>query len=100
MAHATADSNARESLCTEPKTSGPSMTGLRESREHQIEEAIGVETEADTTEDDATTEKKSLGFYLSFFAINVLVFIYSLDATSLAVAIPVSIDSPPFPAQV
>ncbi|KAI1400273.1 MFS general substrate transporter [Hypoxylon fuscum] len=88
MAHATADSNARESLCTEPKTSGPSMTGLRESREHQIEEAIGVETEADTTEDDATTEKKSLGFYLSFFAINVLVFIYSLDATSLAVAIP------------
>ena len=41
-------------------------------------------------DDDATeTDKKPLSFYLSFLALNIVVFIVSLDATALAVAIPV-----------
>ncbi|KAL7929343.1 major facilitator superfamily domain-containing protein [Trichoderma chlorosporum] len=35
-----------------------------------------------------TKEKKPLQFYLAFLAINVVAFIFSLDATSLSVAIP------------
>lgn len=33
--------------------------------------------------------KRPLAFYFTFFAINIIVFVFSLDATSLAVAIPV-----------
>ena len=41
-------------------------------------------------DDNATkTDKKSLSFYLSFLALDIVVFIVSLDATALAVAIPV-----------
>lgn len=38
----------------------------------------------------ADPPKKDLSFYLSFFALNVTVFIVSLDITALTVAIPVS----------
>ncbi|PNY26684.1 Major facilitator superfamily transporter [Tolypocladium capitatum] len=41
-----------------------------------------------TTDDEGTEPKKSMGFYLSFTGIQIMVFIYSLDATTLAVAIP------------
>ncbi|KAI1073952.1 MFS general substrate transporter [Whalleya microplaca] len=56
-------------------------------------------TESDKSEPVATVteangggvvrnKKKPLNFYLSFLAINVLILLYSLDATTLAVAIP------------
>ncbi|KAI1776605.1 MFS general substrate transporter [Hypoxylon cercidicola] len=90
MINAAADVNGRESLSAEPKTSGPS-TDLRDNQPREINEPEGTEIEmaADTTGDDATTNtKKPLGFYLSFFAINILVFLFSLDSTTVAVAIP------------
>lgn len=34
-------------------------------------------------------EKRPLNFYLAFLAINIVVFIFSLDSTGLSVAIPV-----------
>lgn len=37
----------------------------------------------------AAAPKKPLSFHLSFLALNIMVFIVSLDATTLAVAIPV-----------
>ena len=41
-------------------------------------------------EDAATqTSKKSLSFWLSFVALNITVFIVSLDSTALEVAVPV-----------
>ncbi|KAI6080944.1 MFS general substrate transporter [Hypoxylon rubiginosum] len=89
MINAAVNSNGRESPSTEPKTSGPE-TDLRENRPSEISdpEGIDVEMAADTTDDAATNSKKPLGFYLSFFAINILVFLFSLDSTSVAVAIP------------
>lgn len=38
---------------------------------------------------EAEVTKKPLSFYLSFLALNLMVFIISLDATALNVAIPV-----------
>lgn len=98
MINAAVNSNGRESPSTEPKTSGPE-TDLRENRPSEISdpEGIDVEMAADTTDDAATNSKKPLGFYLSFFAINILVFLFSLDSTSVAVAIPVSSCFGPFP---
>ncbi|KAI2465868.1 MFS general substrate transporter [Annulohypoxylon bovei var. microspora] len=88
MAHAAVESSARESSSTEPKTSGASTeqteTGPGES---YTPEAIDIEADAFAAE-GAKPGKRSLGFYLSFLAINILVFLYSLDATTLAVAIP------------
>ncbi|KAI1097502.1 MFS general substrate transporter [Jackrogersella minutella] len=88
MAHTTTKTSASESLSTEPKTSGAS-NGQTEigPGESTVSEAIEVEASADMTE-DTTEPNKQIGFYLSFFAINILVFLFSLDATTLAVAIP------------
>ncbi|KAI1379647.1 MFS general substrate transporter [Hypoxylon crocopeplum] len=81
-------SSGRASLSTEPKTSGPG-TEQAESRLAEISEPEAIEIEDDADEaGNSTTQKKPLGFYLSFLAINILVFQYSLDATTLAVAIP------------
>lgn len=41
-----------------------------------------------------TKHSKSIGFYLSFVGLLLSMFIYSLDATTLAVAIPVFIPCP------
>lgn len=50
----------------------------------------GQSLKTEPLDDDATkTDKKPLSFYLSFLALNIVVFIVSLDATALAVAIPV-----------
>lgn len=98
MINAAVDSNGRESPSTEPKISGPEMD-LRENRPSEISDPEGIEMEmaADATDDATTNNKKPIGFYLSFFAINILVFLFSLDSTSVAVAIPVSSRVTPFP---
>ncbi|KAJ5168933.1 uncharacterized protein N7482_004527 [Penicillium canariense] len=44
--------------------------------------------ESSGVEQPKSKTKKPLAFYLAFFAINIIVFVFSLDATSLAVAIP------------
>lgn len=41
-------------------------------------------------DDRKTTTKKPLAFYLGFLGLNINALVFSLDATSLAVAIPVS----------
>lgn len=41
-----------------------------------------------------TTAKKPLAFYLGFLGLNINALVFSLDATSLAVAIPVSFIAP------
>ncbi|KAI0152111.1 MFS general substrate transporter [Hypoxylon sp. NC0597] len=88
MAHTIIESSAKVSFSTEPKISGPS-TVEAEARPGESDgpETFGVEANADAAEGD-TIPKKPLGFYLSFFAINILVLLFSLDATTLAVAIP------------
>jgi hypothetical protein len=43
---------------------------------------------------EAEATKKPLSFYLSFLALNLMVFIISLDATALNVAIPVCWTTP------
>lgn len=45
-------------------------------------------------DDRKTTPKKSLAFYLGFLGLNINALVFSLDATSLAVAIPVSFIAP------
>lgn len=44
--------------------------------------------------DRKTTTKKPLAFYLGFLGLNINALVFSLDATSLAVAIPVSFIAP------
>lgn len=68
----------------------PTPSQRPESRRH---EQLAV----DLGSDDATVKKKPLAFYLAFLGINVTIFVFSLDATILAVAIPVSFGSPWFP---
>lgn len=46
----------------------------------------GSDEDAGTT---LETSKKPLSFWLSFIALNITVFIVSLDSTALAVAVPV-----------
>lgn len=41
-----------------------------------------------------TSPKKSLAFYLGFLGLNINALVFSLDATSLAVAIPVCLFAP------
>lgn len=48
---------------------------------------VGVDNDATIRQ---PTKKKPINFYLAFFAINIACFIFSLDSTSLSVAIPVS----------
>lgn len=45
----------------------------------------------ETSEDSQSPLKKTLSFHLSFLSLNILVFIVSIDATALGVAIPVSL---------
>lgn len=45
-------------------------------------------------DDSKTTTKKPLAFYLGFLGLNINTLVFSLDATSLAVAIPVSFIAP------
>lgn len=47
---------------------------------------------SNSDEEETTTvkSKKSLAFYLAFWGLNVMSLVCSLDATTLAVAIPVS----------
>lgn len=55
-----------------------------------------IQGEGDT--DDAldleASKKKPLAFHLSFLALAIMVFVVSLDATTLAVAIPVAFPLP------
>lgn len=44
--------------------------------------------------DRKTATKKPLAFYLGFLGLNINTLVFSLDATSLAVAIPVSFIAP------
>jgi hypothetical protein len=48
---------------------------------------VGVDNDATVRQ---PTKKKPINFYLAFVAINIACFIFSLDSTSLSVAIPVS----------
>ena len=75
MTHAAAGPNTRESFGTEPKGSGTD-TEQTETRLSEIDgpEAVEVDPEAEAAGDGATP-KKPLGFYLSFFAINIEVFL-------------------------
>lgn len=45
-------------------------------------------------DDMKTTTKKPLAFYLGFLGLNINALVFSLDATSLAVALPVSFIAP------
>lgn len=45
-------------------------------------------------DDRKTTTKKPLAFYLGFLGLNINSLVFSLDATSLAVAVPVSFIGP------
>ncbi|KAL9019702.1 MAG: hypothetical protein Q9185_003040 [Variospora sp. 1 TL-2023] len=72
----------------EPRTSRSKMNGTAQDPEQsrqdhmsdsQLPPALAIESKA---------TKKPLAFYLSFIALNLMVFIISLDATALNVAIP------------
>ncbi|KAI1800539.1 MFS general substrate transporter [Daldinia bambusicola] len=94
MTNAGVDSDIRESFTTEPKTSGistekPENPSVEIGQPEAVEVGAGTDVDAEAeAADDGTTKKKPLGFYLSFLAINILVLLFSLDATTLAVAIP------------
>lgn len=45
-------------------------------------------------DDKKTTTKKPFAFYLGFLGLNINALVFSLDATSLAVALPVSFIAP------
>lgn len=75
-------------LSTESKT--PTPPQRTESRRQEAHEPQAVESD----DDDATVKKKPLAFYLAFLGINITILVFSLDATTLAVAIPVSFGSP------
>lgn len=52
--------------------------------------SAGAQPAMNNKEDDRkTTTKKPLAFYLGFLGLNINSLVFSLDATSLAVAIPV-----------
>ncbi|KAI0011563.1 MFS general substrate transporter [Xylariaceae sp. FL0662B] len=86
MAGTVADSNGGVSASSETKEQGLRI-GRAEGADPDNGEPMITGTEEDG-EDAATKRKKPLGFYLSFLAINILVFVCALDATTLAVAIP------------
>ncbi|KAI1450638.1 MFS general substrate transporter [Annulohypoxylon stygium] len=88
MAISAADKNAKGSETAEPKISG-ATTDQAETGPGDVypSEEIEIETDPDVV-GNAESRGKPLGFHLSFLAINILVFLYSLDATTLAVAIP------------
>lgn len=53
----------------------------------------GEPLEVESDNDDTIAKKKPLAFYLAFLGITITVLVFSLDATTLAVAIPVSFGS-------
>ena len=59
------------------------------SSKHEDDEAPAIEGD-----DRRTTATKPLPFYLGFLGLNINALVFSLDATSLAVALPVSFISP------
>src|ERR1700710_777015 len=71
----------------------PKPTGYRQPLEHHSE----VDGELSCDNGDAIGKKKPLAFYLAFLGINITILVFSLDATTLAVAIPVSCISPSRP---
>ena len=72
----------------EPKLQvAPEQTEVQ-SKEDDGPRAISSDEEGTTT----ATTKKPLSFYLAFWGLNVMSLVCSLDATTLAVAIPVSSD--------
>ncbi|KAI1386774.1 MFS general substrate transporter [Hypoxylon trugodes] len=82
MENPSIEPDARESLGVEPKTEPDNRPSVNDGPE-------AVEVEADETgANDTTSKKRPLGFYLSFLAVNILVFLFALDTTTLAVAIP------------
>lgn len=68
-------------------SSAVDMTAADVGDDVELQPKSAIPTE--TQEDDDTPKKKPLSFYLAFLAINISTFIVSLDATALAVAIPV-----------
>jgi hypothetical protein len=71
---------------TDPKP----LETSRLTKSQEIDKQMPVELGGD----DTILRKKPLAFYLAILGININVFLFSLDATTLAVAIPVSFDSP------
>ncbi|OTA98222.1 hypothetical protein M426DRAFT_17621 [Hypoxylon sp. CI-4A] len=87
MTQAESEPGVLERFSAEPKTSD-AITEVRPEGSNELQAAeVRVEAEANEA-GDGPTQKKPLGFYLSFFAINILVFLFALDSTTLAVAIP------------
>ncbi|KAL7627927.1 hypothetical protein AAE478_002122 [Parahypoxylon ruwenzoriense] len=82
------ESSARESECSEvKKTSGFTTKEQTENGGREVDRPEAIEV-VEAQADEGTPVKKPLSFHLSFFAINILVFLFSLDATTLSVAIP------------
>lgn len=74
---------------TEPSSSLPLQQIESRKQETKTNELPAVEVDGnDMTAKTAT--KKTLAFYLGFLALNINALVFSLDATSLAVALPVS----------
>lgn len=64
-------------------------SGVTSRHDHIVPESGQPVMSQLQNEDITRGSKKSLSFYLSFLALNVTVFIVSLDLTALAVAVPV-----------
>jgi hypothetical protein len=60
-----------------------------ESSKHESDETPAIEGDG-----RGTTATKPLAFYLGFLGLNINALVFSLDATSLVVAVPVSFISP------
>jgi hypothetical protein len=76
-------------LSQEPETEKSETPHPPKLTEHHGDERAGFSHESD----DATVKKKPLAFYLAFLGINITILVFSLDATTLAVAIPVGFAS-------
>lgn len=76
----------------EKKGSGCPSQDPEAALQHESTGATDDDDNNNGNSHDATTqisEKKSLGFHLSFIGIALVAFVFSLDATMLAVALPV-----------
>ncbi|RFU78352.1 mfs general substrate transporter [Trichoderma arundinaceum] len=83
------------SAVSHAKTSPAIRNGVHSNGVNNTKEAAYADVRDDgeiDADNDASAgqfaKKKPLNFYLAFFAINIVVFIFSLDSTSLSVAIP------------
>jgi hypothetical protein len=84
----TAESSAKTICPSESITPCPEQN--TDSERIEIIQALEIETEGD----NVVPQRKPIDFYLALLGLNITTFIYSLDATTLAVAIPVSFTSP------